>query len=126
METTETTQAGRNDAMGRYGEELAARHLTGAGMALLDRNWRCREGEIDLVLRDGDALVVCEVKTRTSARFGTPLEAVTREKGARLRRLAACWLAETGMHPPEVRFDVVGVTRRPRGAAEVVHVRGVL
>ena len=83
-------------ALGAYGEGLAARHLTGQGMVLLDRNWRCELGEIDLVLRDGPALVVCEVKTRSSTAYGTPLQAVTGQKAARLRRLAARWLAE---HP---------------------------
>jgi len=114
------------DAVGRYGEQVAARALVDAGMTVLARNWRCDAGEIDIVARDGDALVVCEVKTRSSTRFGTPFEAITREKAARLRRLATRWLAESGMHPPEVRFDVVGVTRSARGAAEVVHLRGVI
>ena len=114
------------DGVGRYGESIAERTLIEAGMTVLARNWRCDAGELDLVARDGDALVVCEVKTRTSDRFGTPFDAITREKAARLRRLAARWLADSGMHPPVVRFDVVGVTRRPRGAAEVVHLRGVM
>ncbi len=63
-------------ALGAYGEELAARHLVAAGMVVLDRNWRGPAGEIDLVLRDGSTLVVCEVKTRSSEAFGTPHEAV--------------------------------------------------
>jgi putative endonuclease len=69
--------AQQRQAMGRYGEDSALRHLTDKGMALLDRNWRCELGEIDLVLRDRDVLVFCEVKTRASAAFGSPLEAVT-------------------------------------------------
>ena len=60
------------DAVGRYGEDVAARHLTEAGLVVLERNWRCREGEIDIVARDGDVLVVCEVKTRRSTTYGTP------------------------------------------------------
>lgn len=114
------------DAVGRYGEDVAARVLVDAGMTLLARNWRCDGGEIDIVARDGDVLVVCEVKTRTSTLFGTPLEAITYAKGARLRRLAARWVAESGVHPAEIRIDVVGVLLRPRGAGEVEHVRGVL
>ena len=82
-----TTTTGRNQALGAYGEAVAARHLAEQGMALLDRNWRCDEGELDLVLRDGDALVVCEVKTRTSLEHGSPHEAVTPEKLSRLVRL---------------------------------------
>lgn len=114
------------DAVGRYGEQVAARALTEAGMTVLARNWRCDLGELDLVARDGDVLVVCEVKTRSSDAFGSPLEAITRAKAARLRRLAARWMTETGVHPREVRFDVVGVTRRRQGAAHVDHVRGAL
>ena len=114
------------DAVGRYGEDVAARYLTGAGMTLLARNWRCDLGEIDIVAREGDVLVVCEVKTRTSVRFGTPLEAITREKGARLRRLAMRWLADHQARPAQVRIDVVGVLCAPGGAPQVEHVRGAL
>ena len=71
--------------LGRYGEAYAARYLVEHGMEVLDRNWRCAAGEIDLVLRDGDVLVVCEVKTRASLAFGSPFEAVTERKLARLR-----------------------------------------
>ncbi|HET7358352.1 MAG TPA: YraN family protein [Nocardioidaceae bacterium] len=112
-------------ALGAYGEGLAARHLTGQGMVLLDRNWRCELGEIDLVLRDGPALVVCEVKTRSSTAYGSPLEAVTGKKAARLRRLAARWLAEHPVRAAEVRLDIVGVLLADRGAPMVEHVRGV-
>ena len=112
-------------ALGRYGEDVAARFLTDAGLVVLERNWRCDLGEVDIVARDGDALVVCEVKTRQSTAYGPPQEAVTAAKQARLRRLAARWLADRGVHPPQVRIDVVAVTRGPRGAASVEHLRGV-
>ena len=79
--------------LGHYGETLAARHLTGAGMVLLERNWRTTAGEIDLLLREGDVLVVCEVKTRTSDACGLPHEAVDQAKVDRLRRVADEWLA---------------------------------
>ena len=113
------------DVVGAYGERVAVEFLTRAGMVVLDRNWRCSQGEIDIVLRDGDVLVVCEVKTRTSTAFGTPLEGVTERKAARLRRLAAAWLAARDVHVPEVRIDLVGVLRPARGPAQVEHVRGV-
>lgn len=113
-----------SDALGRYGEQLAARHLAEQGMAILDRNWRCRAGEIDIVARDGELLVICEVKTRRGTGFGAPLEAVTPRKAARLRRLAAAWLVEHRPLRADVRFDVVGVLAPPRGAAVVEHVRG--
>ncbi len=116
---------GRNGALGSYGERLAERHLTGLGMVVLDRNWRCDAGEVDLVLRDGRVLVVCEVKTRSSLDFGTPHEAVTAAKLQRLRRLAARWLAEHDARLPEVRIDVVAVLRPRRGPSVLEHVAGV-
>jgi putative endonuclease len=102
--------------LGRYGERLAARHLVEQGMVLLDRNWRCDVGEIDLVLRDGRVLVVCEVKTRTSTAFGHPLEAVTEAKADRLRDLSVRWVAEHGVRPDGVRIDLVGVLMQPPGS----------
>ena len=113
------------DAVGHYGERVAVAHLIGQGMRLIERNWRCAAGELDAVLRDGDVLVVVEVKTRRGSNFGLPAEAVGRAKMARLRRLAAQWLAE---HPTgggcDVRFDVVSVWPQARGAARVEHLRG--
>ena len=118
-------QRTRNQTLGAFGEAYAARHLTARGMVVLDRNWRCSAGEIDLVLRDGRVLVVCEVKTRTSTHYGSPLEAVTAQKAERLRRLAATWLAEHHVHPDEVRLDLVGVLVPARGAPVVDHVQGI-
>jgi putative endonuclease len=115
----------RRSALGAYGEAYAARHLSDGGMVLLDRNWRCDLGEIDLVLRDGRVLVICEVKTRSSTAFGDPLEGVTERKVARLRRLAARWLAEHDVHPADVRIDLVGVLVRPGRTPTVDHVRAV-
>ena len=117
--------AGRRAALGAYGETAAARHLLEQGMVLLDRNWRCELGELDLVLRDGRTLVVCEVKTRSSTRFGSPLEAVTEQKAARLRRLAARWLTDHRVRPDDVRIDLVGVLVTGARPAEIEHVRGV-
>jgi putative endonuclease len=114
-----------SDALGAYGERVAATHLVSAGLTILERNWRCDIGEIDIVARDGDTLVVCEVKTRSGAGFGSPFEAVTPLKAARLRRLAARWMLDRQMHPADVRIDLVGVLRPRRGAAHVEHVRGV-
>ena len=117
---------GHNSVLGRYGEEVAARFLTERrGMTLLDRNWRCPDGEIDLVLRDGPVLVVCEVKTRTSLAYGTPHEAVDDRKLARLRRLALAWLRAHHVRSREVRVDLVAVLRRRSGPPVVDHVEGV-
>lgn len=115
-------------ALGAYGEALAARRLTQAGMTVLERNWRCgRTGEIDIVARDGDALVICEVKTRRAGSFQHPMEAVTPAKAARLRDLARSWLQEHGGAPPGgVRIDLVGVLLPERGGPRVEHVRGAV
>lgn len=114
-------------ALGRYGEELAARRLVTAGMTVLERNWRCgRSGEIDIVALDGDVLVVCEVKTRRERRFEHPMAAVTPVKAERLRGLAERWIQSHGGAPPGgARIDVVGVVLPRRGAPVVEHVRGV-
>ncbi|HZC26128.1 MAG TPA: YraN family protein [Actinopolymorphaceae bacterium] len=113
------------DQIGRYGEELAVRHLESDGFVIVERNWRCSLGEIDIVALDGDVVVVCEVKTRTGVGFGTPLEGVTWDKAARLRRLAGRWLAEHGGRSGGIRIDVVGVLARGSAAAAIEHVRGV-
>lgn len=95
--------------LGAFGEQLAARWYEARGYAVLERNWRCASGEIDLVLVSGSTLVVCEVKTRSTLAYGSPAEAVTPLKRARLRRLAACWLAAHDVRPSTVRFDVACV-----------------
>ena len=118
---------GHNQAIGAYGERVAERYLGGLGMSLLERNWRCAEGELDLVLRDGDVLVACEVKTRSSDAYGSPHEAIATDKLDRLQRLAVRWAAERlGASPPAIRIDLVAVLASGRGAAQVEHVRGLL
>ena len=111
--------------LGAWGETVAARHLSRQGMILLDRNWRCDGGEIDLVLRDGRVLVVCAVKTRRSEAFGPPVAAVDAAKVARLRRLAARWLHAHQAQPDDVRIDLVGVLAPHDGEVQVLHVAGV-
>jgi putative endonuclease len=113
------------DALGRYGEDLAVAHLQAQGLQVLERNWRCRLGEIDVVAVDGDCLVVCEVKTRRSVRSGGPLEAVTRAKLSRLRKLTAAWLAAQDQHFAQIRIDVVGVLQAPHTTAVIDHLKGV-
>ena len=97
--------------LGAAGEAQAAAWYEAQGYTVLARNWRCREGEIDLVCARRRRLVVCEVKTRSSAAFGHPAEAVTVAKQKRLRVLAGCWLAqaELAYRPQEIRFDVAAV-----------------
>lgn len=79
------------------------------GYEIVERNWRCRAGELDLIVRRNRTFVFCEVKTRSSAAFGAPVEAITRDKQVRLRHLAAKWLEDAPMRPTEIRFDVASV-----------------
>jgi putative endonuclease len=120
-----TTTAASRQALGRHGERVAARHLEASGLRVLDRNWRCREGEVDLVLRDGPVVVICEVKTRRGVQCGTPQEAVDAVKLDRLQRLAVRWVAEHEPGCEDVRVDMVAVLVPRRGPALVDHVRGI-
>ena len=99
-------------ALGRAGETAAAALFRRLGFAILDRNYRCDQGELDLVARRADLVVFCEVKTRRSDRCGIPSEAVDFDKQMRLRRLAARWFRERRPGPVNVRFDVVSVLAR--------------
>jgi putative endonuclease len=120
-----TDQPDGRAALGRWGEDLAARHLTTQGMRVLERNWRCRHGELDIVAIQEDCLVVCEVKTRSGVGYGEPVEAVGRRKLARLRRLAGVWLAERPGGYARVRIDVVGVLLPSSGRPVLWHLVGV-
>ncbi|MDQ1294809.1 MAG: putative endonuclease [Actinomycetota bacterium] len=130
---------GRN-ALGEYGERVAVKYLRSSGMQVLERRWRCRLGEIDIIARDGDCLVICEVKTRRSTAAGTPLDAVTSSKLARLYVLTDAWLLARGSQSPGpsqspdpsccrpfslVRIDVLGVRLPRRGGPQISHLRGV-
>lgn len=111
------------DDLGRAGEERAARYLAERGYEVLDRNWRCRDGEIDIVAGHGADLVVVEVKTRSAIGFGHPFEAIDDRKRARLWRLAAAWAAA---HPEmargrELRIDAVGLIGPDPARARIEH-----
>ena len=101
--------------VGRNGEDAAAAWYEAAGYIVVDRNWRVREGEIDIVAKRATTLVFCEVKTRRSDAFGTPAEAVTPRKQARLRTLAGQWLSVHRERADELRFDVAAVSPNGRG-----------
>lgn len=102
------TQARRE--LGARGEDAVAAWYEGAGYEVVARNWRCRTGELDLILRRGGTYVFCEVKTRTSTAFGAPQESVTRKKQLRLRALAAQWLQTAApARAADLRFDVASV-----------------
>ncbi|MDQ1679182.1 MAG: putative endonuclease [Frankiaceae bacterium] len=113
------------EAFGRYGEDVAAAMLRERGFVVVERNWRCPRGELDIVAWDGDVLVFVEVKTRSSGAFGTAAEAVTREKLARVRLAASEWLMEHRPPYAIARFDVVTVTTSRTGAPAVEHLIGV-
>ncbi|MEB7505134.1 YraN family protein [Arthrobacter koreensis] len=114
------------DALGQTGEELAARYLTTAGYHVLERNWRCRQGEIDLVARDGSTLVIAEVKTRSSLDYGHPFEAVSAAKLSRLYLLAAAWTREHAEGHVSWRVDAVSVLLPGGDRPPVIeHLKGI-
>ena len=108
--------------LGAWGEDLAARHLQDRGLVLLDRNWRCREGELDLVLTDRARVIFCEVKTRTGTEFGLPSETVTEEKVGRVRRAAQRWLREYRIGWCSVRYDVVTILAEAGTSPRIQHI----
>jgi putative endonuclease len=109
-------------SLGVAGEDVVAQWYLDAGYTVLGRNWRCREGELDLVLAADHTLVFCAVKTRRGAAYGAPFEAVTVSKQRRLRSLALRWLADHPHHrAPNLRFDVASVLAE-RGKTPVVQV----
>lgn len=113
-------------AVGDRGEDLACAHLERLGWQVVERNWRCREGEIDVVARDrGGELVFCEVKTRRSTRLGHPLEAVGHAKARRLRALAWAWLAAHDERPGRFRIDLIGVLAQPGRSPQLEHLEAV-
>ena len=113
------------DALGRRGEQLAADYLQGLGLSLVERNWRCSLGEIDLVMRDGSETVFVEVKTRAGLGYGHPLESITAAKLARLRRLAASWCEAHPDHGGGIRIDAVAVVAPRGGGVQIEHLRRV-
>ena len=114
-----------NAELGRRGEQLAVDHLEARGMRVVDRNWRCRLGEIDIVARDGQDTVFIEVKTRTTHDFGHPFEAITPVKLARLRRLAIAWCEATDAAVSRIRIDAVAVLAPTESPALIEHLEGI-
>ncbi len=97
-------------ALGREGERVAERYLKKKGYALVERNYRCRGGEVDLIVLDRRVVVFVEVKTRTDHGFGTPLEAVEPRKQRRMILAAQLFLHQKKLHERDARFDVVGIS----------------
>ncbi|MDO5744601.1 MAG: YraN family protein [Micrococcaceae bacterium] len=114
-----------NQELGAAGEELAANFLLAAGYTVLERNWRCDLGELDIVARHAGQLVGVEVKTRTSLGFGHPAESVNAAKLRRLSRLIRCWSRTHGYSGQPVRVDVLAILAPPGGEPLIEHLIGV-
>ncbi|MDV6012802.1 YraN family protein [Haloechinothrix sp. LS1_15] len=118
------SHAADRQRLGRDGERVAQRYLEDRGLVVLSRNWRCQDGELDLVATDGTMLIVCEVKTRSGGGYGSPAEAVSPAKVARVRRLTLRWLSTFRVGWVPVRFDVLSVVWPPDGRPAVTHLEG--
>ncbi|GAA1546398.1 YraN family protein [Brevibacterium picturae] len=108
-----TTPGMRHRALGQTGEDLAADFLQRQGMVIIERNFRCPRGEIDIIARDGEAIVFVEVKTRRTLALGSPLEAVTGAKLRRIRMLSGIWLRRQSEFYPAIRIDALGIVMEP-------------
>lgn len=118
---------GRNET-GRLGEQAAVQHLVSRGWRIVERNWRCSIGEVDIIAVTPEptpVLVFCEVKCRRGLGFGQPLEAITVAKAAKLHQLALTWLGEQRSRVPAVRIDGIGVILPRHGPPEICHVEGI-
>lgn len=125
---TQRTQDRR--AVATLGEDLAAEALERAGLMVIERNWRCRAGEVDIIAVEDDpevgpVLVVCEVKTRVGFDFGDPLEAVTPLKLSRMRAVTTAYLAEQRPGVARIRFDAIGIVVTGDRPPALTHVRGI-
>jgi len=110
--------------LGAFGEALVTDAYLQQGYSLLERNWRTSSGELDIILTRSGTVVFCEVKTRTSSAFGSPAEAVTKDKRERIRALASQWLADNRGTAKELRFDVAAVTVRDGAETEIEIIEG--
>lgn len=112
------------ESIGHRGEAAAAAYLQRIGMTVVERNWRCKSGEIDIVALDGPVLVLVEVKTRTTVAKGTPEESITPAKQRKLLRLAQAYVTASGVEPQEIRFDVIAIQVIAEDRALLRHHRG--
>lgn len=115
----------RNRALGMQGETIAAAYLEGLGCRVLDRNWRNRYGELDLVIADRGVVVAVEVKTRSGNGYGSPLEAITARKTARLRRLLLDWARVHARSASGLRVDAIAIILRSGAEPSIDHLRGI-
>ncbi|MFT4231574.1 MAG: YraN family protein [Leucobacter sp.] len=117
--------AAHNRSLGARGERIAAAYLEEHGYRIVGRNWRTRHGELDLVAHDDGTLVAIEVKTRSGAGYGHPLEAITLRKAARLRRLLLDWARAHDSRALGLRVDAIGITVYPDEDPRIEHLRGI-
>lgn len=118
-------QRARHLTLGARGEQLAVSYLEAHGCTVLSRNWRCREGELDIIVTDGTKVLICEVKTRGGVGFGTPEESISRTKITRIRRAASKWLSEHQVpYHRDVRFDVISIVIPRGGQPQLRHIPG--
>lgn len=110
---------------GQQGEVIAATYLTEQGYEIVQRNWRCSTGEVDIIARSGDILIFVEVRTRSSRRFGTAEESVTPAKQARLIELAQAYLQESQIDDCFWRIDVIAIQLRP-GLPQINHIENAV
>ena len=108
--------------LGDWGEEQARNYLESEGLVILDKNYRCKLGEIDLIALDGDYLVFIEVKTRTSTAYGFPVEAIGPRKQKKYIQMASVYTKQKGLHGISFRFDVVEVMVRRQGQPAINHI----
>lgn len=119
-----TNPPNRRHVLGLYGEKLASNYLQSLGYEILEKNWRCPIGEIDLIVRDNSRYVFVEVKTRNGSGFGHPLESITEAKLSRLRRLVSEWCRVRQLSGIDVRIDAVSVLVE-RGRVQLEHLKQV-
>lgn len=120
-----TRTTSHNQSVGALGERMAAEYLEHASIHVVDRNWRCTTGELDLVAIDHGTLVAIEVKTRYSGAYGSPLEAITHAKTRRLRRLLHEWRETHAAAPTSMRIDAIGITLSADAPPHIDHLRGI-
>lgn len=114
-----------NSQLGRRGEQIATRWLEEHGYTILERNWRCPRGEIDVVSTIGESIVFVEVKTRSTLDYGHPFEAITAAKKARLRQLAVMWTTQSTLHSGLLRIDAIGILNAWSRTPCIQHLEGI-
>ncbi|WP_336659706.1 YraN family protein [Leucobacter sp. USHLN153] len=114
-----------NQELGARGEALAAEYLEGLGYRILERNWRIRGGELDLIALESGTVVAVEVKTRSGDGYGSPFAAITARKAARLRRLLLDWVRSHEVGAGRLRIDAVAITLRSGASPRIEHLRGI-